>query len=318
MSDRDLTSSQRRLAEELEEDGVTVSDEPVARRLIIEELDHARRIPAFEGRRPVYGAMVTSSPERLRGIDLVDVRHGLEDARTYADGRSAYLVRRPDHPSVLALACFDRNMQFEADLVALQEATGASIVQRTPVFAVTRLFRTGQVVSWNGRSWSVRPTASSLLPTLLDAAPEVDENVARGVLDLAIHWLSPTRSGATLIIQDSDDDGSFDLSTATTPPPLNVTDRRHRPPLLSTLMQRDLAAAFDASGNMYSVGVGLRFSVEAEAQTGSTGGMRHRSAERWSFDHPGAVVVVVSEDGPVTVYRAGRALLAHCGDPSGQ
>jgi DNA integrity scanning protein DisA with diadenylate cyclase activity len=36
--------------------------------------------------------------------------------------------------------------------------------------------------------------------------------------------------------------------------------------------------------------------------------MRHRSAARYTFDQPGAVAVVVSEDGPVTVFHRGHAL----------
>jgi hypothetical protein len=44
-----LTSSQRHLAEELEEDGLTVSDEPVARRLIIEELVAPAEFPPSRG-----------------------------------------------------------------------------------------------------------------------------------------------------------------------------------------------------------------------------------------------------------------------------
>lgn len=37
--------------------------------------------------------------------------------------------------------------------------------------------------------------------------------------------------------------------------------------------------------------------------------MRHTSGRRYSFDDPTATVIVVSEDGPVTVLRGG-ALLA--------
>jgi DNA integrity scanning protein DisA with diadenylate cyclase activity len=36
--------------------------------------------------------------------------------------------------------------------------------------------------------------------------------------------------------------------------------------------------------------------------------MRHRSAARYTYDHPDAVAVVVSEDGPVTVFYRGRSL----------
>ena len=37
-------------------------------------------------------------------------------------------------------------------------------------------------------------------------------------------------------------------------------------------------------------------------------GTRHTSARRYSADDPGATVIVVSEDGPVTVMRAGHLL----------
>jgi hypothetical protein len=36
--------------------------------------------------------------------------------------------------------------------------------------------------------------------------------------------------------------------------------------------------------------------------------MRHRSARRFTFDHPDTVAFVVSEDGPVTVFSDGAAV----------
>jgi DNA integrity scanning protein DisA with diadenylate cyclase activity len=36
--------------------------------------------------------------------------------------------------------------------------------------------------------------------------------------------------------------------------------------------------------------------------------MRHRSAARYTFDHPESVAIVVSEDGPVTVFHRGKPL----------
>jgi hypothetical protein len=49
-----------------------------------------------------------------------------EMARTFADGRSAFVVNRHEEPPVLV--CFDRPVQYEAELVHLQEVTGAPIV----------------------------------------------------------------------------------------------------------------------------------------------------------------------------------------------
>ena len=309
------TRSQRRLADELDEHGVALpADEPTAA-LVLEELDYARRTPMFEGRRPIYGAIVVDDPDVLRswseaGVELLDTGSGLDDARTYADGRSTYLVRSPADPERTAIACFDGALQYEADLVLLQEATGALIIQRTPVLGVSRLFTNDAVVAWNGRSWAPRATARSLLPLVERHAPELARDVTEGVISLAIHWLAPARAGATLVVHDpSAGQDRLDMASAVPGPGLNVTNRLHYPPLLSTLQQRDLATLVDPDGAVRAVGVALRASRAALEAVANEQGMRHRSAQRWSFDHPESIVVVVSADGPVSVYRAGDAVL---------
>ena len=51
-----MSGSARRLAEELDEDGIKLEDDHTVRELLLDELDYARRIPMFEGRRPLYGS----------------------------------------------------------------------------------------------------------------------------------------------------------------------------------------------------------------------------------------------------------------------
>ena len=46
------------------------------------------------------------------------------------------------------------------------------------------------------------------------------------------------------------------------------------------------------------LGVGLRSSAEAEAAVDSDRGMRHRSAQRFSYDHPSTTIAVISDNGP--------------------
>src|SRR4029079_18966688 len=70
-------------------------------------------------------------------FDVVPLDGDLGAGRVYADGRSAYLVRGPGDR--VALACFDRRMMFEADLVRVQQLTGAALVQRTAVLDVVRM-----------------------------------------------------------------------------------------------------------------------------------------------------------------------------------
>jgi DisA bacterial checkpoint controller nucleotide-binding len=312
MADELLSGSARRLAEELAEDGVELDEDDSVRDTLLDELDYARRIPMFEGRRPLYGSF-SMHPGRsittAEGIaDLVPL-DGLarEMARTFADGRSAFVVNH--HDEARMLVCFERPVQYEAELVPLQEVTGARIVQRTLVFGQVRLFAEHRVISWDGQSWSDRPTARALLSGLGECAPNLDPAVAHGLLDLAVHWLSPARVGATLVVHEEGFEwASMDVATKFRAPHLSIKNRRHFPALFASLQQHDLATLVTADGNVEYLGVGLRSSADAERNVDSDRGMRHRSAQRFSYDHPSTTIAVISENGPVTIFRNGQAI----------
>jgi hypothetical protein len=72
------------------------------------------------------------------------------------------------------------------------------------------------------------------------------------------------------------------------------------------LAQIDGASLFDSGGTLRAIGVRLIPSAHAEMSIAPFRGTRHTSARRYSADDPGATVIVVSEDGPVTVMRAGH------------
>jgi Probable sensor domain DACNK/DisA bacterial checkpoint controller nucleotide-binding len=312
MSDELLSGSARRLAEELEEDGVKLEEHAGVRELLLDELDYARRIPMFEGRRPLYGSF--SMPPGMSittagGVADLVALDGLprDMARTFADGRSAFVVNRHDESPVLV--CFDRPVQYEAELVGLQEVTGARIVQRTLMFGQVRLFTERRVISWDGQTWTDRPTAAALLTALRQHAPELDPGVAHGLLDLALHWLSPARIGATIVVHEQGFQwASMDVATKFHAPKLSIKNRKHFPALFASLQQHDLATLVSADGSVEYLGVGLRSSVEAERNVDSDRGMRHRSAQRFSYDHPSTTIAVVSDNGPVTIFRDGRAI----------
>jgi hypothetical protein len=318
VTDAQLSGSARRLAEEMEDHGVALHEPDGVRDVLLDELDYARRIPMFEGRRPMYGSF--SMPpgtdiQNASGIADLVALEGMprEMARTFADGRSAFVVNHHDRPP--DLVCFDRPVQYEAELVVLQQMTGARIVQRSAVFGQVRLFTERRVVSWDGQAWMDRPTAAALLPALLGHAPDIDPEVAHGLLDLSVHWLSPARVGATIVVHESGFEwASMDVSTKFRAPRLSLKNRQHYPALFASLQQHDLATLVTADGRVEYLGVGLRSSEEAERNTDREHrGMRHRSAQRFSYDHPSTTIAVVSENGPVTIFRGGGAITLTAG-----
>ena len=66
----------------------------------------------------------------------------------------------------------------------------------------------------------------------------------------------------------------------------------------------------DRDGSLRKVAVGLRWTPDAEGALTSDRGMRHRSAQRYSHDHPAATIVVVGEDGPVSVFHSGAVAVS--------
>jgi hypothetical protein len=344
----ELSRPVRRLKSELADDGVVIDADDQLLPIVLDELEHARRPQQFERRTPLYGSMIVPEDRSLiEAGELVDIISldglSVEEARRFADGRSVFVVVKHDRRR--KLVCFRRTVQYEADMVEIQADTGAFIVQRTPVLGVTRLFTSSATVEWSGYRWTSRPNARALHDLLHPFLQNIASPILLGLLELAVHWLSPGRVGATLVVPVDTDrhlpnvgeaqsgaylyrvthsDSGLDLERALATPDLSVTARHHYPALLAALMQTDLATVVDAAGRPHHIGVGLHWSAEAERTVEVDGGMRHRSAARYTYDHPEAVAIVVSEDGPVTVFHHGKPLsqcaasmaMAAAGDPA--
>jgi DNA integrity scanning protein DisA with diadenylate cyclase activity len=100
----------------------------------------------------------------------------------------------------------------------------------------------------------------------------------------------------------------MDVATKFRAPKLSIKVRQHFPALFASLQQHDLATLVTADGSVEYLGVGLRSSAEAERNVDSDRGMRHRSAQRFSYDHPSTTIAVVSDNGPVTIFRNGQSI----------
>lgn len=304
-----------RLADELAEEGLPAFegvDDPVA---ALVELAYALRPQRFEGRVPTYGALLPPGmavlldpPELGSPVELIPVGDvDVQFARRFADGVSTFAVRCGD--GISHIACFSRNMADEYDLVGLQSAIGGTIVQRHPRGQV-RLFGPAGVIRWDGVAWHCDPPVDAWITRLRSVATHLPVDGLRPLMRFAVHELAAQRIGATLIWRPT----SGDLPTDRHEPLVHNTPRLRldsvgeEAALAHALAQTDGAALFDQDAALVALGIRLAPSTDAERSIGALHGMRHTSALRYSHDDPAAIVIVVSEAGPVTIMHAGRAI----------
>lgn len=302
-----------RLVEELAEAGLDLDPDDARHAIAVEEIDYALRPKVHERRVPSYGAIVDPSgdPEAwAEETDLDIERRSVADrstaaARPYADGMSSWLIRRPGGGDEWAV--FDRPAGSERDLVVLADALGAIIVQRHPT-GIVRVVADRGVYRWDGREWQYQPRVPAWIDTVGACRVHGDRDILETLLEFAVHDLGALGIGATLVYRpDERLEERFDKRLPT-PPPLRVTHPADLAPLRHVLGQVDGAALFDEDGTLLEIGVRLVPSAAAEVEVEGFRGTRHTSGRRYSFDDPTATVIVVSEDGPVTVLRGGRIL----------
>lgn len=302
----------RRLVEELEEAGLSLDGSRPWHGIAVEELAYALRPKVHERRIPSFGAFVGPTVSQWaweEATALTIERRPIGDrttdaARRFADGVSSWLIRHTDGRDEWAV--FDRPAGSERDLVVLAEAFGAVVVQRHPA-GIVRLAGDFGVYRWDGMYWHHEPRITSWLDSV-PIGPDDDRTVIAKLLAFAVHDLGARNVGATLIYRAGAESAGTYEARLPSPPPLHIQRPADLAPLRHVLAQVDGAAVFDARGVLTEIGVRLMASVEAESDVEGFKGMRHTSARRYSFDDPEATVVVVSEDGPVTVLRGGRKL----------
>ncbi len=302
-----------RLAEELAEAGLELDGSQAWHHTAAIELDYALRPMVHERLVPTYGALVmpTTPPERWAAgtrldIDLWPVEPGqVGFTRHYADGRASWLVRGPDGTD--ALAVFDRPAGSERDLVVLAESLAGVVIQRHSTGPV-RIVGDFGVYRWDALRWHHEPTVSGWICDMCAVGGPEDREVLETMLEFAVHDLGARGIGATLVYRpDETLRSSFDVRLAP-PPPLRITHGADLAPLRHVLAQVDGAALFSRDGTLQRLGVRLVPTPEAEGSVDGLRGTRHTSGRRYSFDDPGATVIVVSEDGPVTVLRGGEVI----------
>jgi len=329
-----LERRRSRMARELEDEGVRFSsrDDPLPggfdqraefEELMLDEVLYARFSPTHERIRSPYASVVVSSLEWLKeplltayklGLiltaDPIPTSGSLDECRMLSDGEKTLLVRLPEGPGgLLRIADGD-----ELTVVRLVEELNIGVAQRRQA-GVLKVFCEDRVYIFDQDDWAVKRFASARAfetTQFLGLSSETYHDVVRQLLEFSFHTLSDRHVGASLVWfarkapvgEHPGMSGGFDL-----PAKLSLARTLDHEPVAALLTRTDGAAILGPDGQVLKAGVHLRSTDDAAELVRAEGGTRHTSAKRFSFDEPESVVIVVSQDGPVTVYSDGANLL---------
>ena len=291
-----------------------LSNDAAAIDMVMQEVLYALYVPRHEGRRPPYGCLIStivSQDEELGTVVKIDDQR-LDEARALADGRDLLLHRSTTGQVTLLLA----EVIDELAAMRLVRDWQGAYVQRLDT-GIVKVFGSRGVLSNEGREWTLQASASSALAStargLTTPKGGPDQSQVLTLLELCYHRLSPLGIGATFVLDLSGDTsdllGSLVDQGKAPVLSLNSFDPTSHIALRNLLAMADGACLVASSGDVRRYEVKLPVSQRAMELIGQHGGTRHTSAKRYTYDHGEVIAIVVSADGPVTLFSDGVELL---------
>jgi hypothetical protein len=255
-----------------------------------------------------YGVFVCREMPHVDRLGRVLNTDGVapEVVRSLADGRhSVVLVVKGEPPRLLLL---HETLITEQDYASHALWIDGVIICNDRK-GVVRIVTDSSITSVEGRRWLTKDLVYEAAEDVLQVVPAADPLVVRRLLELAHHRFSPKRTGATLLYALTDppaptrrrDEGILVATLG-----LSVLSKRDEPLVLHQARYRDGALLIGHDGQLVAVNVILRPTRASEQAVPAVKGTRHTSAARHTYDCPDVLAVVVSTDGPVTVFTDGE------------
>jgi DNA integrity scanning protein DisA with diadenylate cyclase activity len=287
-----------------------------------------------ENRLPSTGVVLLSHPRKAYDFEdwarFIPVDPAEENiCWSLADGVHSFVAKDPDGVGLLVLQepAVDELSLFSLrdDLLFDDEVRPSDppvkeclVVQRSDGHANRRftILARESIVTSSGLAYMAKPYQYDILKALRKLIVPFlwEENVQtlKSALRLAVHKLSPENLGATFLILSPQDFSTFDegigqqliINQAVRPYNYSLTDRRQQRPLVHLMGQMDGVTTISPDGNVLHVGA---FFPSVGGETAQHYGTRHRSAAEFTKSMEG-IAIVISSDGPVTVFRKGEAL----------
>src|SRR6266542_1188441 len=257
-----------------------------------------------------YGAIVSrETPHRERLGRLMRTDDLDPDViRSLADGHHSLVLNVKGEP--LRLLLLNESMDTDQDYASRAVWVDGVIICNDRQ-GVVRIVTDSSVTLVEGRRWIAKDLVFEVAEDIVDVVPAADIHVVRRLLELTHHRISPHRIGATLLYLLEENLRATkrrDEGVALASLGLSALDENEEPLWLHQVRYRDGALLVARDGRLLAANVILRSSKTSEQAVAPTGGTRHTSAARHTFDCPDVLAFVVSTDGPVTVFSDGKRI----------
>lgn len=341
MAQDDITTARKRWVElELRAHGIGTQD-PFGQFLSLVDAFHQVLTAApHENRLSSTGVVLFShhfQEYETQGVEFVPYPSNQEHlCWGYADGVHSFVAKDPSRVGLLfpKMPVIDEMSLFSLrDDLLFDEETGPSdaplreciIIQRSTGHSARRLtvLARERIVTYSGLAYLSKPYQYAIMRELrrvIAPFPWSQSQTLKSALRVAVHKLSPENVGATLVVLTTSDEekvasmiasDQLVVNAAVEPRECLVTSRKYQRPLATLIGQRDGATIISATGNVIYVGAFFgsrgREGSEGSGERSAEYGTRHRSAAEFSKWIDG-LALVVSSDGPVTVFRKGNAI----------
>ena len=288
------------LLDELRLNGVSFQKPWLAAANVTNEVVFSLIPKVHEGKINSYGVFIVESVADLENYELIPFPEDQIDlARKLANGEEYFVLYEKSR--FLGLVEFKTSISSEILFIRSFPISGGLIIQRNSM-GVTKFFQGDSLTIHDNRRWYTKPNVKTAAWKVSQCVGNIDKNILKSILEFAFHLVSPTnRVGAILVWFLNDSTETTDLSTLN----LSIMSESRAKMIGHLLSQVDGATFLDRKGNLLKTGVQLKYSEASRRLIPEFRGTRHTSSLRFSYDLEDAIVVTISEDGPVTVFSSG-------------
>jgi hypothetical protein len=213
-----------------------------------------------------------------------------------------------DRAGIVGLA-FTPDLSDELEAVRFRYGCKGLIIQKDSA-GITKVIHESGITIHNDRVWWQKRSVRTVLGQVRMHVPQVGVHLLRDILEFAFHHLSPRNIGATLVLYLAESGSG--LESMRSPDSMNLRDRSLNisdstvTSVISDIIARnDGATIISANGANLGVGSHLQNSDRSKELVSQHKGPGTLQRDDSRLMNPKAVVVTVSEDGPVTVFSDG-------------